>query len=155
MGTCYIGGCYGQLSGLQKAPSINVGNVYVIGKVDATKELRVGGFVGNISYVKGRANSNSQVYCDITAYCEAADGTVTSPWAIGMYTGSIASRLLATSENNKIGGRIATDKSGNWLTIDATNYADYVVGVRDCGVNYSGASPLNSEKDIDWGNYGN
>ena len=157
MGDCLIGGCYGQLSGLQAAPTINVGNVYLIGKVDTTKAFRVGGYVGNISYTKGRANSNSQVYCDITAYCVAEDGTVTSPSTllIGMYTGSIASRLLATSANIKFGGRIATDKSGNWLTVDGTNYADYVVGERDCGVNYSGASALNSKDEIDWGNHGN
>ncbi|MBR4969576.1 MAG: hypothetical protein IKY57_05415, partial [Alistipes sp.] len=159
MGDCLIGGCYGQLSGLQAAPTINVGNIYVIGKIDTTKASRVGGYVGNISFNKGRANSNSQVYCDITAYCVAEDGTVISPspstLLIGMYTGSIASRLKAESANIKFGGRIATDKSGNWLTVDGTNYADYVVGERDCGVNYSGASPLNSKDEIDWGNHGN
>ena len=159
MGDCLIGGCYGQLSGIQAAPTINVGNVYLIGKVDTTKAFRVGGYVGNISFEKGRANSNSQVYCDITAYCVAEDGTVISPspstLLIGMYTGSIASRLKAESANIKFGGRIATDKSGNWLTVDGTNYADYVVGVRNCGVNYSGASPLNSKDEIEWGNHSN
>ena len=153
---CYIGGNYGQLWAGGSAPAINVGNIYAIGKVDATKTVRIGGYLGYCNYGDGkRSYKNSQVYCDITAYCEAEDGTVTSPWGIGMFTGGTAARISTNSENNKIGGRIATDKSGNWLTINETNYADYVLGDRNSGVTFAKISYLASKDSIVWGDYGN
>ncbi|MBE6194240.1 MAG: hypothetical protein E7140_00735 [Rikenellaceae bacterium] len=138
---------------------INTGNIYVTGKFDTSKTIRVGGVVARISTDK--AISKAQCHCDIVAYHVEEDGTVTPFPYVGMISGA-PDDVVGTISSSKMGGRIATTATvengvvtPTWTEMTATNYFDYVVGLRANLTAYEGVSYLTSEDEIVYGSFGN
>uniref|UniRef100_UPI004055D8BE hypothetical protein n=1 Tax=Alistipes sp. TaxID=1872444 RepID=UPI004055D8BE len=138
---------------------INTGNIYVTGKFDTSQTIRVGGIVGRISQDKNI--SKAQCHCDIVAYHVEEDGTVTPFPYVGMISGA-PDDVVGTISSSKMGGRIATTATvedgvvtPTWVEMTATNYFDYVVGLRANLTAYEGVSHLPSKDGIAYGSFGN
>ncbi|MBE6194796.1 MAG: hypothetical protein E7140_03580 [Rikenellaceae bacterium] len=166
-GNCYIGGIAGYHNLGTSVPAIQTGNLNITATFDATMSIQVGGAYGQ--HRGGLTESkitmqNAQVYCDIVAYSTTknSDGTYTfTPYnQVGIFSGQSS---IDTIKNNKVGGRIAlggTVENGvvshDWITMTSENYISYLLGLRDYQTNtQTNNTLLTSEKQIDWGNYGN
>jgi len=164
-GNCFIGGLIGihrNTFTTSELQPINIGNINALGKIDTSKHIRIGGAVGMIGSVDDIDNNLQKpiVHCEIKAYHVAEDGTVTPYPQVGMITGS-SDEQIGTVSNVKLGGKIATTATvangvatPTWVEVNATNYFDYVTGLRAGLTEYADATFLKSKDAIEYGNYG-